>query len=62
MGPKVAAAVDFARSSRGEAVIGSLDDITALVEQRAGTLIAAHCGGMTYREGTAAVRNPSVDG
>jgi carbamate kinase len=54
MGPKVAAAVDFARSGHGRAVIGSLDDITALVEHRAGTLIAAHCSGVTYRETTPA--------
>jgi len=52
MGPKVAAAVDFARSGHGRAVIGSLDDITALVEHRAGTLIAAQCSGITYRDST----------
>ena len=53
MGPKVAAAVDFARSSRGEAVIGSLDDITALLEHRASTRISANCRGVTYRESIA---------
>ena len=61
-GPKVAAAADFARSGRGKAVIGSLDDITALVEHRAGTLITAHCSGVTFREGTPPARNDRVDG
>ena len=48
MGPKVAAAVDFRPVRSSKAVIGSLDDMTALVEHRAGTLIAAHCSGITY--------------
>jgi carbamate kinase len=61
-GPKVAAAVDFAWSPRGKAVVGSLDDITARLEHRAGTLIAAHCSGITYRESTPAARTRTVGG
>jgi hypothetical protein len=62
MGPKLAAAVDFARSGHGTAVIGSLDDITALVEHRAGAVITAHCSGVTYRDSTPAEFSTSADG
>lgn len=40
MGPKVAAAVEFARGGHGRAVIGRLQDAGALIEGRAGTTIA----------------------
>ena len=39
MGPKAAAAVDFVKTTGNNAVIGSLDDLSLLVEQRAGTLV-----------------------
>ena len=42
MGPKVQAACDFTRSTGNEAVIGSLTDITEIVDGTAGTRVRAH--------------------
>lgn len=41
MGPKVAAACDFARSTGNTAVIGALDDIAEVIAGTAGTRVAA---------------------
>lgn len=41
MGPKVAAACDFARAGHGFAAIGSLDDLPALLARQAGTVVTA---------------------
>ncbi len=49
MKPKVMAAVDFARLGRGAAVIGSLDDIEALISHRVGTWVSASCSGLAHR-------------
>jgi carbamate kinase len=40
MGPKVAAACDFVRATGGEALIGALEDATAMIAGRAGTRVA----------------------
>lgn len=47
--PKVEAACRFARDTGGRAVIGSIDDITALVAGQAGTVISAACDGIDLR-------------
>ncbi|MCI5106737.1 MAG: carbamate kinase [Pseudomonadales bacterium] len=46
MGPKVAAACQFARQQRRPAVIGALEQLEQLLDCRAGTVVhpAAHCG------------------
>jgi carbamate kinase len=49
MGPKVGAAVRFASSGRGDAVIGSLDDIEGLFDGRAGTVVSGDASGISYR-------------
>ncbi|MDQ3422066.1 MAG: carbamate kinase [Actinomycetota bacterium] len=49
MGPKVGAAVDFARLSGREAVIGELSDLAELLAGRAGTRISTTVQGVTYR-------------
>jgi carbamate kinase len=41
MGPKVRAAQQFAREGRGDAVIGSLDDIGEVFAGRAGTIVSS---------------------
>lgn len=49
MGPKVAAACHFARAGDGEAVIGSLDDLAAMLDGAAGTVVSTHHDGIRYR-------------
>ena len=48
MGPKVQAACEFARNTGKVAVIGSLADIEAIVQGRAGTRVNAAKPGITY--------------
>ena len=47
MGPKVRAAVQFARETSGTAVIGSLDKIDGMLAGRAGTTITPRTDGIT---------------
>ncbi len=49
MGPKVQAACEFARNTGKVAVIGSLADIEAIVQGKAGTRVNASKPGITYR-------------
>ena len=49
MGPKVEAAIDFARSTGHDAFIGSLDDLPALLAGTAGTRVCVSAEGVTYR-------------
>jgi len=49
MGPKVAAACEFARATGGRAGIGALEDAVAIMEGRAGTLISTEFDGFEYR-------------
>ncbi len=49
MGPKVQAACEFARNTGKVAVIGSLADIEAIVQGKAGTRVNAGKPGITYR-------------
>jgi carbamate kinase len=48
MGPKVEAACQFAEATGGLAGIGSLEDAVAIVEGRAGTIIASDATGLEY--------------
>ncbi|MGE8190767.1 carbamate kinase [Pseudomonas sp. NPDC086278] len=48
MGPKVQAACEFARKTGKVAVIGSLSDIEAIVQGKAGTRISTATPGITY--------------
>lgn len=48
MGPKVAAACEFARATGGRAGIGALEDAGAIIEGRAGTLVSTEFVGMEY--------------
>jgi len=48
MGPKVEAACDFARATGGRAGIGALEDVVAIIEGRAGTLISTEFEGIEY--------------
>jgi carbamate kinase len=48
MGPKVEAACDFVRATSGIAGIGSLEDASAILEGRAGTLVTADCEDIEY--------------
>ncbi|WP_339522296.1 carbamate kinase [Pseudomonas sp. EL_65y_Pfl2_R96] len=48
MGPKVQAACEFARHTGKTAVIGSLSDIEAIVQGKAGTRITTATAGITY--------------
>ncbi|MBI0361464.1 carbamate kinase [Burkholderia oklahomensis] len=50
MGPKVQAAMEFARQTGGDAVIGSLADIVAIAEGRAGTRVSTKVDGIRYRK------------
>ena len=50
MGPKVAAAVQFARETGGRAVIGSLDDLDGLVAGRSGTEVSTSWSGLQVYE------------
>jgi carbamate kinase len=47
MGPKIAAASSFARSGEGDAVIGSLAELGAMLDGLAGTVISTSRPGMT---------------
>jgi carbamate kinase len=49
MGPKVEAAIDFARSTGHDAFIGSLADLPALLAGAAGTRVCVSAEGVTYR-------------
>lgn len=49
MGPKVRAAVQFARQTQGTAVIGSLSDIDKMFAGTAGTVISTATAGIEYR-------------
>ncbi|KVU33731.1 carbamate kinase [Burkholderia ubonensis] len=49
MGPKVQAAIEFARETGQDAVIGSLADIVAIAEGRAGTRVSTKVDGIRYR-------------
>ena len=48
MGPKVQAAINFARHSGHDAVIGSLSDIVDIVKGKAGTRINTQTSGISY--------------
>ena len=48
MGPKVQAAINFARHSGHDAVIGSLSDIVDIVKGKAGTRITTQTSGISY--------------
>jgi carbamate kinase len=50
MGPKVAAAIGFARNTGKDAAIGALSDIVAITEHRAGTRVSTAAQGLRYRE------------
>ncbi len=49
MGPKVAAAINFAGSGRGDAVIGALEELDGLIAGTAGTRVSTKFQGVTYR-------------
>ena len=49
MGPKVQAACEFARNTGHVAVIGSLENIEAIAQGKAGTRISTSFSGLTYR-------------
>ena len=48
MGPKVQAACEFARNTGSTAVIGSLENIEAIVQGTSGTRISLDCDGIRY--------------
>ncbi|WP_233853599.1 carbamate kinase [Paraburkholderia sp. HD33-4] len=50
MGPKVQAAIEFARQTGKDAVIGTLADIQAIAERRAGTCVSTSTPGIHYRD------------
>ncbi len=49
MGPKVSAAVEFAKLSGREAVIGALHDLPDLIEGQGGTRVCVRYDGITFR-------------
>jgi carbamate kinase len=49
MGPKVEAAIEFARGTGQDTFIGSLDDLPALLAGSAGTRVTMTADGITYR-------------
>ncbi|HEY8718174.1 carbamate kinase [Pengzhenrongella sp.] len=49
MGPKVDAAIEFARESGRDAVIGALGDLPALLAGKAGTRVSMTASGVTFR-------------
>ena len=49
MGPKVDAAVEFAKLTGGEAVIGALTELPDLIEGQGGTRVSVDHDGITYR-------------
>jgi carbamate kinase len=48
MGPKVEAAVDFARTTGKEAVIGALNDLSLILKGTAGTRVSMTMTGIAY--------------
>jgi carbamate kinase len=48
MGPKVEAAIEFARSTGNDALIGSLADLPALLAGTAGSRVSVKADGLTY--------------
>lgn len=48
MGPKVAAAIWFARETGGEATIGALADLAEIMDNRAGTRVSTSVEGIEY--------------
>lgn len=52
MGPKIQAAIEFTRRTGKDAVIGSLTDIQAIAERRAGTCVSVAGSGISYRAST----------
>ena len=48
MGPKVEAAVNFAKTTGKDAVIGALADIEQIVAGSAGTRVSGKANGVTY--------------
>jgi carbamate kinase len=50
MGPKVAAACQFARATGNRSAIGQLSDLGRILEQQAGTLISMAVSGIEYRD------------
>ena len=50
MGPKVQAACEFARHTGKTASIGSLSDIEAIVQGKAGTRVSTAAPGISYQE------------
>ena len=50
MGPKVQAACEFTRHTGKIAVIGSLSDIEAIVQGKAGTRVSTAAPGISYQE------------
>jgi carbamate kinase len=48
MGPKVEAAVDFARTTGKEAVIGALGDLSLILNGTAGTRVSMTITGIAY--------------
>ncbi len=49
MGPKVEAAIKFVKNTGKEAVIGTLSDILAISQGKAGTRVSAKAKGITYK-------------
>ncbi|TFC50813.1 carbamate kinase [Cryobacterium sp. TMT1-21] len=49
MGPKVEAAIDFARNTGRDAFIGSLTELPALLDGTAGTRVSVTANGVAYR-------------
>ena len=49
MGPKVAAAVDFAIRTGQDARIGALTDLSRLLDGTAGTRVSTAVSGLTFR-------------
>ena len=50
MGPKVAAACEFARKTGGVVAIGALEDAAALLREEAGTTVSSRVHGITWYE------------
>jgi carbamate kinase len=49
MGPKIQAAIEFARRTQKDAVIGSLSDIQGIIDRRSGTCVSMAAPGIRYR-------------
>lgn len=59
MGPKVAAAIQFARETGGRALIGSLDDLDGLVAGTCGTTVSSSQSGLQLDESSAVSTSPA---